>query len=334
MSFPTSGYPVIRKRRNRRSKFIRSLTQECYLSPNDLILPLFLIRGKNKKQKIKKMENVFRYSIDQAIKRLSQAVDKGIHTTILFPYVEPHKKQLDASEAYNPEGLIQEAITVIKLAFPEIIVITDIALDPFTSHGHDGILNEKGEVDNDLTIEILKKQAISHADAGADILAPSDMMDGRVGSIRKFLDSNRFENINLLSYSAKFASSFYGPFRDAIGSDTSLGQADKTTYQMNPANHDESLHEAWHDINEGADMIMVKPGMPYLDVLASLKKEFKVPTFAYQVSGEYSMIASLANKDPELLRNLVLESMICFKRSGADAVVTYFAQEIADWLSL
>lgn len=333
MNFPTSGYPIIRKRRNRRSKTIRNLTQECFLSPNDLILPLFIVQGKNKKQKIKTMENVFRYSIDQAIETLSQAVSKGIHTTILFPYVEQQKKSLDASEAYNPNGLIQEAIAKIKLAFPELVVITDIALDPFTSHGHDGVFNEKGEIDNDLTIEILKKQAISHANAGADILAPSDMMDGRIGLIRKLLDSNRFEGINLLSYSAKFASSFYGPFRDAIGSNISLGQADKKTYQMNPANHDESLHEAWHDINEGADMIMVKPGMPYLDILSSLKKEFKVPTFAYQVSGEYSMLVSLANKDPEALKNLILESMICFKRSGADAVVTYFAQEIADWLS-
>ena len=279
------------------------------------------------------MDNVFRYSIDSAIKTLSQALEIGIHTTILFPYVESNQKQLDAAEAHNPDGLIQKAITKIKSELPELGIITDIALDPFTTHGHDGILNEDGEIDNEITIDILKKQAITHANAGADILAPSDMMDGRIGILRGFLDANRFENINLLSYSAKFASSFYGPFRDAVGSSSSLGQADKKTYQMNPANHDESLHEAWHDINEGADMIMVKPGMPYLDILASLKKEFKVPTFVYQVSGEYAMLLSLSNKDPEALKNIVLESMVCFKRSGADAIVTYYAEDIAKWLN-
>ncbi|MEC8148485.1 MAG: porphobilinogen synthase [Pseudomonadota bacterium] len=333
MSFPVKGYPVIRKRRNRRTEFIRNLTSELNLNTNDLILPIFLTKGKNKKQKIPSMDNVFRYSIDSAIKTLSQALEIGIHTTILFPYVESNQKQLDAAEAHNPDGLIQKAITKIKSELPELGIITDIALDPFTTHGHDGILNEDGEIDNEITIDILKKQAITHANAGADILAPSDMMDGRIGILRGFLDANRFENINLLSYSAKFASSFYGPFRDAVGSSSSLGQADKKTYQMNPANHDESLHEAWHDINEGADMIMVKPGMPYLDVLASLKKEFKVPTFVYQVSGEYAMLLSLSNKDPEALKNIVLESMVCFKRGGADAIVTYYAEEIAKWLN-
>ena len=333
MSFPVKGYPVIRKRRNRRTEFIRNLTSELNLNTNDLILPIFLTKGKNKKQKIPSMDNVFRYSIDSAIKTLSQALEIGIHTTILFPYVESNQKQLDAAEAHNPDGLIQKAITKIKSELPELGIITDIALDPFTTHGHDGILNEDGEIDNEITIDILKKQAITHANAGADILAPSDMMDGRIGILRGFLDANRFENINLLSYSAKFASSFYGPFRDAVGSSSSLGQADKKTYQMSPANHDESLHEAWHDINEGADMIMVKPGMPYLDVLASLKKEFKVPTFVYQVSGEYAMLLSLSNKDPEALKNIVLESMVCFKRGGADAIVTYYAEEIAKWLN-
>ena len=333
MSFPVKGYPVIRKRRNRRTEFIRNLTSELNLSANDLILPIFLTKGKNKKQKILSMDNVFRYSIDSAIKTLSQALEIGIHTTILFPYVESNQKQLDAAEAHNPDGLIQKAITKIKSELPELGIITDIALDPFTTHGHDGILNEDGEIDNEITIDILKKQAITHANAGADILAPSDMMDGRIGILRGFLDANRFENINLLSYSAKFASSFYGPFRDAVGSSSSLGQADKKTYQMNPANHDESLHEAWHDINEGADMIMVKPGMPYLDILASLKREFKVPTFVYQVSGEYAMLLSLSNKDPEALKNIVLESMVCFKRGGADAIVTYYAEDIAKWLN-
>ena len=333
MNFPMNGYPVIRKRRNRRTAFIRSLTNEFNVSSKDLILPIFLVKGKNKKQKIESMDNVFRYSIDKAIEVLSSAFESGITTTILFPYVEPQEKDLEASEAYNPKGLIQEAITKIKLALPRLGVITDIALDPFTTHGHDGVLNQDGQVDNDLTIEILKKQALTHANAGADILAHSYMMDGRISLIRKFLDSNRFENINLLSYSAKFASSFYGPFRDAVGSNINLGNADKKTYQMNPANINESLHEAWHDINEGADMIMVKPGMPYLDVLASLKREFKVPTFVYQVSGEYSMLVSLANKDLNILENVVMESMICFKRSGADAIITYFAKEISDWIN-
>ena len=333
MNFPVNGYPVIRKRRNRRTGFIRNLTNEFHLSTEDLILPIFLIKGKNKKQKIKSMDNIFRYSIDKAIEILSSAFDAGITTTILFPCVEPHEKDAEGSEAYNPKGLIQEAIAQIKLALPELGVITDIALDPFTTHGHDGVLNQDGQVDNDLTIEILKKQALSHASAGADILAPSDMMDGRIGLIRKFLDSNRFENINLLSYSAKFASSFYGPFRDAVGTNANLGNADKKTYQMNPANINESLHEAWHDINEGADMIMVKPGLPYLDVLARIKKEFKVPTLVYQVSGEYSMLVSLANKDLNILENVVIESMICFKRSGADAIITYFAREISDWIN-
>lgn len=333
MNFPTNGYPIIRKRRNRRTDFIRDLTSEVNISSEDLILPIFLTQGKNKKQKIKSMDNVFRYSIDKAVEVLSSAFDSGITTTILFPCVEPQDKNLEASEAYNPKGLIQEAITKIKLALPKLGVITDVALDPFTTHGHDGILNEDAQVDNDLTIEILKKQALSHANAGADILAPSDMMDGRIGLIRKFLDANRFEDINLLSYSAKFASSFYGPFRDAVGSNTNLGNADKKTYQMNPANINESLHEAWHDINEGADMIMVKPGMPYLDVLATLKREFKVPTFVYQVSGEYAMLVSLANKDLNVLEKVVMESMICFKRSGADAIITYFAEEISKWIS-
>ncbi len=333
MNFPMNGYPVIRKRRNRRKEFIRGLTNEFNLSTEDLILPIFLIKGKNKKQKIKSMDNIFRYSIDKAIEVLSSAYDAGITTTILFPYIEPQEKDAEGSEAYNPEGLIQEAITQIKLALPELGVITDIALDPFTTHGHDGVLNQDGQIDNDLTIEILKKQALSHASAGADILAPSDMMDGRIGLIRKFLDSNRFENINLLAYSAKFASSFYGPFRDAVGTNANLGNADKKTYQMNPANINESLHEAWHDINEGADMIMVKPGLPYLDVLARLKKEFKVPTLVYQVSGEYSMLVSLANKDLNILENVVMESMICFKRSGADAIITYFAMEISGWIN-
>ena len=333
MNFPMNGYPVIRKRRNRRTAFIRNLTNEFNVSSEDLILPIFLVKGKNKKQKIKTMDNVFRYSIDNAIKVLSSAYDSGITTTILFPCIEPHEKDIGGSEAYNPKGLIQESITKIKLALPRLGVITDIALDPFTTHGHDGVLNQYGQVDNDLTIEILKKQALSHASAGADILAPSDMMDGRISQIRKFLDSNRFENINLLSYSAKFASSFYGPFRDAVGTNTNLGNADKKTYQMNPANINESLHEAWHDINEGADMIMVKPGMPYLDVVASLKKEFRVPTLVYQVSGEYSMLVSLANKDLNILENIVMESMICFKRSGADAIVTYFAKEISNWIN-
>jgi porphobilinogen synthase len=321
-----------RPRRMRKQEFNRSLIRENSLSVSDLIYPLFIIEGEKKKEKIDSMPGIERLSIDQLLIEAKEIVDLKIQAIALFPVISPDKKTLDAEESYNPDGLIQRAVRALKRSFPELAVITDVALDPFTSHGLDGVIDSKGYVLNDETVNILIKQALSHAQAGADIVAPSDMMDGRIGAIRLALEEQGYIHTNILAYSAKYASSFYGPFRDAVGSSGSLGKSDKKTFQMDPGNSDEAIREVELDISEGADMVMIKPGLPYLDIVSKVKQTFGVPTFAYHVSGEYAMLKAASQNKWIDEKSTVLETLLCFKRAGADAVLTYYAKDAAKWM--
>ena len=336
MSLKTSRgpFPYTRMRRNRSEEFSRRLNSETQLSVNDLILPLFVIEGDNQSQAVQSMPGVNRLSIDLLVKHAQQVFELGIPAVALFPVVGDNQKSLLAEEAYNPEGLAQRAVMAIKAAVPELGVITDVALDPFTTHGQDGIIDEETNyVLNDVSVEVMVKQAVSHAKAGADIVAPSDMMDGRIGAIREALEDESFPNTQIMAYSAKYASSSYGPFRDAVGSASNLGGGNKKTYQMNPANSDEAIHECALDLDKGADMIMVKPGMPYLDVVRRVKDQLKAPTFAYQVSGEYAMICAAAERGWLDSDQAVMESLLAFKRAGADGILTYFAVQAANILN-
>ena len=321
-----------RMRRMRYHDFSRRLMRENQLSVNDLIYPMFVIEGENTKQSIASMPDIERYSLDLLLKEAKEIYELGIPAIALFPVVGSDRKSDSAEEAYNPNGLIQRAVRALKAEVPELGIITDIALDPFTSHGQDGLIDESGYVLNDETIAVLVKQALSHAEAGADIVAPSDMMDGRIGAIRHTLEAHRHINTLILAYSAKYASSFYGPFRDAVGSAVNLGKGNKYSYQMDVANSDEALREVALDIEEGADMVMVKPGMPYLDIIRRVKDEFGVPTFAYQVSGEYAMLKAAAQNGWLDEKQVVLESLLAFKRAGSDAILTYYAKKAAQWL--
>tara|TARA_R110002051_G_scaffold260812_1_gene320706 strand:- start:39543 stop:40556 length:1014 start_codon:yes stop_codon:yes gene_type:complete len=330
LSFDTVNrqFPNSRLRRLRRDDFSRRLVREHRLSVDDLIYPVFVLEGSQQREAIASMPGIERLSIDLLLEEAAELVELGIPAVALFPVTPLECKSLDAAEAWNPEGLAQRATRALKAAFPELGVITDVALDPFTTHGQDGIIDEQGYVLNDITIEALVKQTLSHADAGADIVAPSDMMDGRVGAMRQALEAAGHVNTRILAYSAKYASAYYGPFRDAVGSAGNLGKGNKSTYQMDPGNTDEALHEVACDLSEGADMVMIKPGMPYLDIVQRVKSTFKVPTFVYQVSGEYAMHqAAIANG--WLSEAVILESLTAFKRAGADAILTYYAKTAA-----
>jgi porphobilinogen synthase len=323
-----SGYPATRLRRNRRSDWSRRLVRETQLTPDDLIWPLFVIDGERARSEIEAMPGVARLSIDLAVRAAEDAAAIGLPAIALFPNTDPSLRDEAASQAFNPGNLVCRAVRAIKQAVPEIGIICDVALDPYTSHGHDGLLNEDGAVENDRTLEALVTQALVQAEAGCDILAPSDMMDGRVGAIRAALEENGFHDTQIMSYAAKYASAFYGPFRDAVGSGQQL-RGDKKTYQMDPANGDEALREVALDISEGADMVMVKPGIAYLDIVWRVKEAFKLPTFAYQTSGEYAMIAAAAERGWLDRDRVILESLLAFKRAGADGVFSYFAPEVA-----
>jgi len=318
-----------RPRRMRDSEFSRRLMRENNLTVSHLIYPMFVLEGSNIRQEIISMPGIHRLSIDELIKEAKECFDLGIPAIALFPYIEKNLKSDDASESFNEEGLIQRTVRALKKSVPHLGVITDVALDPYTKNGQDGLTDEAGNILNDETVQILAKQALSHARAGADIVAPSDMMDGRVGEIRKVLEENKLINVKILAYSAKYASAFYGPFREAVGSVEQLGESSKETYQMDPANSDEALHEVGLDLNEGADMVMIKPGMPYLDIIYRVKKTFEKPTFVYQVSGEFAMIKAAAEKEWLDEKSIILESLIAFKRAGADGILTYFALDIA-----
>ncbi|MDT4289914.1 porphobilinogen synthase [Methylomonas sp. MO1] len=332
MSYPNDFFPATRMRRMRYQAFSRRLMRENRLSSDDLICPLFVIEGNNKQEPVASMPGVNRLSIDLVLREAETLLNLGIPAIALFPVTDPDKKSLSAEEAYNPDGLAQRCVRALKDTLPELGVITDVALDPFTSHGQDGLLNGQGYVVNDETVEALCKQALSHAEAGADIVAPSDMMDGRIGAIRTALESHGHSNTRILAYSAKYASSFYGPFRDAVGSAGNLGGGNKYSYQMDPANSDEALREIALDLREGADMIMVKPGMPYLDIIRRAKDQFGVPTFAYQVSGEYAMLKAASQNGWLNEQQVVMESLLAFKRAGCDAILTYYAKSAAQWL--
>lgn len=321
MNYGIKTFPSSRMRRLRAKSFLRKLVSETSISSNDLIWPVFLVDGKKECQKIKSMPDVYRYSIDQLIKELEILVKFGLQAIAIFPQLESNLKDDNGTNAYDPDNLICRAIKKIKSSYPDLGIISDIALDPYTTHGHDGIIKNDG-ISNDETLLVLKKQALSYAEAGCDILAPSDMMDGRVGVIRESLEHNGMHDKVIMSYAAKYASSFYGPFRDAIRAQKLSGLKDKKTYQMNYANSDEAMHEIGLDIKEGSDMLIVKPGMPYLDIVYRAKKEFKIPTFAYQVSGEYSMVRSISGGVIDM--EPVFESLISFKRAGADGVLSYF----------
>jgi porphobilinogen synthase len=325
-------YPTTRLRRMRRDAFSRALMRETDLTPADLILPIFVREGRNVREPVPSMLGVDRVSIDLLLQVAEQAQNLGVPALALFPVTPPEAKSLDAREAWNADGLAQRAVRALKKDFPELGVITDVALDPFTTHGQDGLIDESGYVVNDITVAALVKQALSHAEAGADIVAPSDMMDGRIGAIRAALEGAGQLHTRILAYSAKYASAFYGPFRDAVGSAGNLGKGNKYTYQMDPANSDEALREVALDIEEGADMIMVKPALPYLDIVRRVKERFGVPTFAYQVSGEYAMLKAAAQNGWLDERACVLEALTGIRRAGADAVLTYFALDAARWL--
>lgn len=333
MPITPSSFPSARMRRMRKDDFSRRLMRENVLTVNDLIYPVFVIEGENKRETIASMPGVERLSLDLLVKQAIDVAALGIPMMALFPVVGSDNKSVKAEESFNPQGLAQRAIRAIKQAVPELGVMTDVALDPFTSHGQDGLMNDDGYIINDETVEVLVKQAISHADAGADVVAPSDMMDGRIGRIRQALEKAGHSNTRIMAYSAKYASSFYGPFRDAVGSAGNLGGGNKHSYQQDPANSDEALYEVALDLQEGADMVMVKPGMPYLDIVRRVKDEFKAPTYAYQVSGEYAMLKAAAQNGWLVEKEVVLESLLAFKRAGADGVLTYFAKDVAEWLS-
>ena len=317
----------------RADEFSRELQREHRIHVSDLIYPVFVMEGQDQRKAVPSMPGVERLTIDELIKEAKPIYDLGIPSIAIFPVVPVEKKSEHAEEAFNIQGLAQRAISELKNALPELGVISDVALDPFTTHGQDGLIDDQGYVLNDETVDVLTKQALSHAQAGADIVAPSDMMDGRVGEIRNVLESNGFRNTKILAYSAKYASSFYGPFRDAVGSAANLAGSNKYSYQMDPANSDEALHEVALDISEGADMVMVKPGMPYLDIVRRIKDEFKMPTFVYQVSGEYSMLKAAAKNGWLDEKECVLEALLCIKRAGADGILTYFAKDVATWLN-
>lgn len=327
------SYPARRLRRSRSQAFSRNLTAENQLSVNDLIYPLFIVEGHNQRQEIPSMPGVWRLSIDQLIREAEEIVALGIPAVALFPCIENKLKTPGGDEACNDDGLVPLAIRALKRHFPQLGVIADVALDPYTSHGQDGILDETGYIINDETNEILTKQAMTLTYAGADVVAPSDMMDGRVGRIRQALEQHKQVNTQIMAYSAKYASGYYGPFRDAIGSASVLRSGDKKAYQMNPANRLEALHEVAQDLAEGADMVMVKPGMPYLDVIREVKTQFAVPVFAYQVSGGYAMHMAAFQNGWLQERQTVMESLLCFKRAGADGILTYFARRVAGWIN-
>lgn len=324
-----SSFPYTRPRRLRRNQTLRELVSESSLQTSDLIYPMFVLEGENQTQSVESMPGVSRLSIDLLLKEIETLDELGVRTIALFPVTPQDKKSLCASEAFNPDGLAQKATKAIKAKFPDVLVITDVALDPFTIHGQDGLIDENGYVLNDETTEVLIKQALSHARAGADIVAPSDMMDGRIGAIRDALEGEGFIHTCIMAYSAKYASSYYGPFRDAVGSAANIKRGDKKQYQMDPANSNEALFEIELDLQEGADMVMVKPGMPYLDIVQRCKSELKVPTFAYQVSGEYAMHQAAFAKGWLNKEQVILESLLAFKRAGADGILTYFAKEAA-----
>ncbi|MGD8640273.1 MAG: porphobilinogen synthase [Gammaproteobacteria bacterium] len=324
--------PGMRMRRMRKDDFSRRLMREHVLSASDLIYPIFVIEGESTRQAVDSMPGVERLTVDELVTEAETLVKLGIPAVALFPVVGQDKKSEDASEAFNPDGLAQRAVRALKQSQPALGVITDVALDPFTTHGQDGLIDDTGYVLNDETVEVLVKQALSHAQAGADVVAPSDMMDGRIGAIRNELEANNYIYTRILAYSAKYASSYYGPFRDAVGSAANLGAGNKYTYQMDPANSNEALWEVQMDLDEGADMVMVKPGMPYLDIVHRVKQQFGVPTYAYQVSGEYSMLMAAAQNGWLDEKSVVMEALLGFKRAGADGILTYFAKTVAQWL--
>ena len=326
-------FPLTRMRRMRRDDFSRRLMRETLLTPADLIYPVFVLEGSGQRETVPSMPGIERLSIDLLVEDARECQRLGIPALALFPVTPPSAKSLDAREACNPDGLAQRAVRALKDAVPGLGIITDVALDPFTSHGQDGLLDETGYVVNDPTVEVLVKQALSHAQAGADVVAPSDMMDGRIGHIREALEEAGHIHTRILAYSAKYASSYYGPFRDAVGSAANLGRGNKYSYQMDPANSDEALHEVALDLQEGADMVMVKPGMPYLDVVRRVKKAFGAPTFVYQVSGEYAMLKAAAQNGWLDEKAVVMEALVCIKRAGADGILTYFAKQAARWLN-
>ena len=326
-------FPEIRLRRGRRTANLRRLVAETGLSSADLIYPVFVLDGDGREEPVLSMPGISRKSVDKLVSELVTVVELGIPAIALFPVIDATLKRPDGGEAANTDGLVQRAVRTIKDAYPELTLITDVALDPYTTHGQDGIIDDAGYVLNDETVAMLVRQAVSHAEAGVDIVAPSDMMDGRIGAIRKALEENDFNNTLILAYAAKYASSFYGPFRDAVGSTGTLGDADKSTYQIDPCMSDEALREVQLDIDEGADFVMVKPALPYLDIVRRVKDRFAVPTFAYQVSGEYAMIKAAAENGWLDEREIVLESLLCIKRAGANAILTYFSVDAARWLA-
>jgi porphobilinogen synthase len=325
-------FPRTRLRRMRRDDFSRRLMRESSLSADNLIYPMFVIEGNAKREPIASMPGIERVTIDELVREAQELVELRIPAVALFPVTAPNAKSEDGREAWNPDGLAQRAVRALKKAVPELGVITDVALDPFTTHGQDGLVDEEGYVANDVTVEALVKQALSHAEAGADVVAPSDMMDGRIGAIREALEVSGFSRTRILAYSAKYASSFYGPFREAVGSAGSLGKSTKHTYQMDPANSDEALREVELDLQEGADMIMIKPGLPYLDIVRRVKDTFGAPTFVYQVSGEYAMLAAASRNGWLDERGVVLEALMSIRRAGADGILTYYAKQAARWL--
>lgn len=327
-------FPHKRMRRLRHDEFSRRLMRENCLLSDDLIYPVFVLNGKNREEKIPSMPEITRLSIDKLMHQAEKCLELGIPALAIFPVIDPEQKSLTATEALNPKGLVPQVVKKLKKSFPELGVITDVALDPYTSHGQDGLIDANGYVMNDETVEVLAQQSLVHAEAGADIVAPSDMMDGRIAVIRNSLDSEKFIHTRILAYSAKYASHFYGPFRDAVGSATNLGRSSKETYQMDPANSDEAIWEVGMDLEEGADIVMIKPGMPYLDIVRQVKEQFKAPTFVYQVSGEYAMLKSAVLNGWLDEETCVLESLLAMKRAGADGILTYYAMHAANWLKL
>lgn len=325
-------YPHKRMRRMRHDEFSRRMMRETLLTPADLIYPVFVLDGNSRSEKVASMPGVIRQTLDKLLHQAEECVKLGIPALAIFPVIDLPLKSLDAAEAHNPEGLVPRVVRALKQRFPELGIITDIALDPYTSHGQDGLIDGNGYVLNDETVAVLAKQALTHAEAGADVVAPSDMMDGRIGAIRNALDAHNHIHTRILAYSAKYASSFYGPFRDAVGSAANLGTGNKYTYQMDPANSDEALWEVGLDLEEGADMVMIKPGMPYLDIVRRIKDTYQAPTFVYQVSGEYAMLKAAAQNGWLDEKACVLEALLGFKRAGADGILTYFALDAANWL--
>ena len=326
------SFPAVRMRRMRRDDFSRRLMREHVLTADDLIYPVFLIEGKNRTQAVASMPGVSRYTADKLSGVAERCLKLGVPAMALFPSIEPALKTPDGKEATNPDGLIPRVVAMLKRKFPELGVMTDVALDPYTSHGQDGLIDDEGYILNDETLDVLERQALVEAQAGVDIVAPSDMMDGRIGRIRAALDQNQFIHTRIMAYSAKYASGFYGPFRDAVGSAASLGKGNKFTYQMDPANSDEALWEVGLDLQEGADMVMVKPGMPYLDIVRRVKDEFKAPTYVYQVSGEYAMLKAAFKNGWLTEKQCAMEALLAFKRAGADGILTYFALDAAGWI--